>query len=147
MKETLGWIMVHQNGVHRGFQSLFISQAGGQMQARYNSVREWGAALCEQLVCACVCAQMFGLPPFLLAQLKLENIPPTLHVTRHFISQGKGGGENFRQLTGSLRPSISNFLTYVKNAGDQRGQQSCQGHTATEETPVYGSLTCILSLS
>lgn len=62
------------------------------MQARYNLVREWGAALCEQLVCD----QMFGLPPFLLAQLKLENIPPTLHVTRHFISQGKGGGENFR---------------------------------------------------
>lgn len=59
------------------------------MQARYNSVREWGAARCEPLVCACVCAQMFGLPPFLLAQLKLENIPPTLRVTRHFIFQGE----------------------------------------------------------
>lgn len=89
----------------------------------------------RQSVHVCV-PKCLGLVPFLLAQLKLRSIPPTLHVTRHFLSQGTGGGENLRQLTGSLKPSISNFFTHIKDTEDQRGRQSCQGHTATEKTPV-----------
>lgn len=139
MKETPGWIIVHQNGVHSRREDgcrQGITQSGcGELLSMSNSC-----------VHVCVCAQMFGLPPFLLAQLKLENIPPTLHVTRHFISQGKGGGENFRQLTASLRPSVSNFFTYIKELKTREGNKVAK---VTQQQKRFQSkfFKCILSLS
>lgn len=93
------------------------------MQARYISVREQGALSVSRQhvhVCALKC---LGLEPFLLAQLKLGSIPPTLRVTRHFLSQGTGGGENLKQLTERLNPLLPTSLLISRTLRTREGNK------------------------